>query len=247
MSCLRYFGCLLGGFAMLVAFPGTGRTSGATVESMALAKIGFAMHFYEIIFEGRTVTNWTDLKKMINVDQLNQTLVNKPGCPLEKHYVFVPGPVAMPSYYGETWAKVMAAGPSSSGGRLGRNVIYGNGDFYTRTWLPEHEVQSMLSKADIKLPEPEPAIIQAAEEAVKKYQQEQEQWRRSGDREAWRLRLLLLWQDVKGLFVTQGGTNPTGSATVPGRLRPVPVALGALALVGVGLLAYRIIQRRGRS
>jgi hypothetical protein len=141
MSCLRYVGRLVGVFAMLLTVPLTGRASGATVESMALAKIGFAMHFYEIQFDGRTVTNWTELKKVIDVNQLNQTLVNKPECPLEKHYVFVPGSVAMPSPYERTWVKLIAVNPRNSGGRLGRNVVYGNADFYTRTWLPEDEAK----------------------------------------------------------------------------------------------------------
>jgi len=220
-----------------------------TAEQGVLIQLGSAMHFYEIQFDGRPATNWTELRKVSDVDNLNQLLLNRPGCPLEKHYVFVPGQLAMPSFYGETWVKLIAAAPQKRSGfrGWGRFVVYGNTNFYTPIWLHENEVQEMLAKAERKLSEPEADAVCVAEKALKKYQEEQEQSRRSGDREAWRLRMILLWQAVKGWFVTQGSTNPAGGTTASGRLRPVPVALAALAAVGDGILAYRVIQRRGRS
>src|SRR2546426_6671770 len=101
-------------YAVLVLlFPSAGHASRQTVEAASLNQIAFAVHLHEVTLGDATVTNWIELRKVIDVDRLNQDMAGKPGCPLEKHYVFVPGELKMPSYFGDPTptARLIAAAP----------------------------------------------------------------------------------------------------------------------------------------
>src|SRR5437016_9865997 len=96
-------------------------------------------------------------------------------------------------------------------GQTGRYVIFWNSEEATVSWMNETDVQIMLAKAPLKLPEPDAAAVRAAELALKGHQAVEEQWRRDIDRDVWRWRWIEVKEKVKGLFVSSGGTNsPSG-------------------------------------
>jgi hypothetical protein len=227
-----------------------GRTY-SELESVAVQNIRSAMEGYAELNTGQYPTNWSQVDEQLDLDQINRKLrFQKESCPIQAHYVFIQELImAPPPARGDVvFIRTTAYKHPESG--LGRYLISKstNGLFYA--WLPESAVQSMLTQTKVSLPQTDAAVVRAAEEELKKFQEWQKQWHRDIERDSWLMRWIELRSTVKGWFVSSGGTNSQvglAGQEPGGTLKPIPIALAIVGALGVGWAVLRLSRRRRRA
>ena len=142
---------------LMLAVPGFmhAKTS-ATTESVAIQTIVAGIRAYQTLKGGRTPTNWTMIREIMNIDKLNaQTLanslaefrdidgLNRDGYPFKRFYVFMTSSqIPLPeSENGNVFLIRTIPATNGPNASLGRYVVSRNEGDLMVNWMPEEKIQ----------------------------------------------------------------------------------------------------------
>lgn len=145
--------------AALTLLPGNvAARSKATVEQVAVLNIMSAMTLFAHVNDNRHPTNWAQVAQVIDLSQINKSLISSPARPLEAHYVFIRERTIPMLGYQEGEVVLIRIGPVTEEERpgAGRYIISRVDGDLKCSWYAERKVQQMLAQAGVKeLPQPE--------------------------------------------------------------------------------------------
>ena len=174
---------------------------------------------------------------------------------IQELYVFTPtNLLLLPPLNG--YVIIARRQPVKGSGVEGRYIVYRNPNEDSilgirSEWLLEEHFQTMLKQSGITLPEPDPAEIRAAKDAVRQATVEDERVRQNARQNAPRPTLGEIWtvsrDRLKGLFIKRTSANGTTGQTPGTQIRPIPVLVAALLIVGIVVLVTRRRLRQKHS
>jgi len=221
-----------------------------TAEQAIVHVLSRSVGFFVRNNTGQWPTNWNQLEEYLNTDDLNKSLLKQGEKPIQATYTFVRAnlPFRFHSIEGNIIMIRVAPLNEEDFLREHRYVVYADstGDI-SYCPLEEDQIQALLTKARINVPQSDPAVVHAAEEAAKAALAEEDQRLSEAHRIA---RFVWVKEKVKGLFVRTYGKNSSGRSTVQpgeGSLKPLPIALAVVVLLSGAFLTCRLWTKRRQA
>jgi hypothetical protein len=232
---------LLTGFAVATNFcVADGRTS---PEFLALNNVAFAVRL-NVDTSGQTPTNWQQITQYCDVGKWNRQL-SQAGKPfiLQECYVFIRDQWIISPARNRRIVLARNQPKTNYEGKVGRYLVCWDGNSEQIIWMPEDDFQKALKQSGVKLPQPEPAEVRAAKEAVEKLiareVEEREFILKNAPRPSLAKRWTVLQERIKSWFVTPKTNSVSG-----GQIRWESVLLGVLLVTGLAGGWYWLGQRR---
>jgi hypothetical protein len=227
-----------------------------TIEQKVVHLLAGSVFFCMETNSGVPPTTWEQLSSF-DFTYWNRALLDKGLGTVQELYVFTPTNLALLTPR-KGFVVIARNEPFKMDGKRDRYIVYKSSEDDTQvadiqsTTILEDEFQLMLKQAGVTLPDPNPAQTRAAREAVENSiaAEGAMQKRLAGSvaGPTLRQRWLLIKDRFKRVFLTradEGVGDPFVTEEVGFvRIRPVPVALAALALVAVGFFAGRMYSKR---
>ena len=145
----------------------------ASIESVVLDRIASAFIRHSETNHGRYPTNWLQIAEQMKSTDYPLTMLNVklsgkcPAFPLQEHYVFVDG-LLPPLGSRKDRILLLRRTPVKSDIGKGRYAITWDEDWgLRRNWFMEKDIQALLTRAGVKLPEPDAEARRMADEARK--------------------------------------------------------------------------------
>ena len=115
-----------------------------------------AMAAYAQVHQGGIAANWSQVLEQLEPARLNVGEQGaNPAFPLPEKYVFVREALPMPTAWKGDVVLMRIEPMDHPTSGLGRYVISHHAKGFVYSWLPEEDVQKMLTDSGVKLPEPE--------------------------------------------------------------------------------------------
>lgn len=226
-----------------------GRTT-PTLESITVNEIRAGLNAYAEANDGRQATNWTQVGQFINLLECNRRLLlETESCPVEANYVFITTPVLKlirPEGHVVLIRRSPFKHPTYG---LGRYLILRRENEFITSWLQESALYELLAKTGTALPEPDLQEVRTAKQAIEKLIAKEKVERKiilqNAPRPAWGEIWVVYRDRLKALFLKQ--SRASGASGQTAQLRPVPVVVAGLLLVGILACAVRWCFRRKLS
>lgn len=197
-----------------------------THERTALMSICSAMNNIVEAQPNVSITNWTQLVGRFNFDYYAKLAISDPeSFPLQRHYAFIEQEIGIESAPKVSGRVIlMRLQPiKDRDGHSGRGIISFAQNRYFYTWMWEPDVQTMLRRARVALPEPDQRAAQSATDAARREASKQKSERMSGEVEAAKVFTRTWPERVRGWI-----EHPIEEG-----LRPLPVALALFLLASI--------------